>query len=399
MDELFSKVKFNKSLLNKLVRQRTKYIYKNVDHTEFFSGNLTGVHIVRFTNKDFDSIFKELLRIDPLKVDKIIRSSDNFNHEYKVEGDAFNHTVTYMAHRFLTSPDLKEKDRLEGALESIMFFLLRSIAALISSRFIYPADKAVAKRTYELLSNKYLIKQLGSWYGVLQYRADQAVSKDGLHQKTLINFNEDDRVKYILTDLATRMSDLVKNIYSVHMVASDEGVRVKETNMIGLDHDGELMFKESTGGEGVYLQNVQKSITDDQLLRPRLVPIIMDIIPTTTETNLKELIGYIGQSYYSDQNQLLKEFVEGSINYCVEYTKNHRLLSKYRKDLGKHLLKLKGALSSSRSSDPKLLELRDTGSDVIGLLPSHYTDQQVAATRTAAILYLYLLAYSGVHFT
>lgn len=399
MDELFKKVKFDKKLLDKLIKYRTEYIFKNDQHTEFFSGNLTGVHIIRFTYKEFDHIFKDVLNIDPLKVDKIIRLSKNFNQEYKIEGDAFNHTVTYMAHRFLTSTDIKkEEDRILGAQESIMFFLLRSISALISHRFKYPADIHVAKRTYEALSNKFLIKQLGSWYNVLDYRAKAAIEKEGIHYKTLIDFEDDAKVRYILTDLQTRMSDLIKNIYAVHMEASHDGNRVKETTMVGTDPEGGLVFKDHVGGPNIYTNKINNLLTDNRIYRPTLSDIVTDIMPTVNNGQIKDMTEWMGNNYISEHNTLIKDFVEQSMLFCITYISNNKLLPRYSKDIGTLLNKLKGAISSSRSTDVNLFRLRDLGSDIISLMNSRYNDQQTAATRTGVILYFFLLSYQMVHY-
>jgi hypothetical protein len=57
-----------KELANRLLDFQIRFVTKNQDHMEFFGGNLTGVHIVRFTPADMDKFFLDVLDIEEEEV-------------------------------------------------------------------------------------------------------------------------------------------------------------------------------------------------------------------------------------------------------------------------------------------------------------------------------------------
>ena len=56
--------------------EHKRFVTKNQDHMEFFGGNLTGVHIVRFTPADMDRFFLDVLDIEE---EEVKDSYDAFN--------------------------------------------------------------------------------------------------------------------------------------------------------------------------------------------------------------------------------------------------------------------------------------------------------------------------------
>lgn len=394
MDEIFSKVKFDKQLLKKLIEFKINYIYKNDEHTDFFSHGVTGVNNkIYFTNNDFHK-FYTILNIDPGRVGKAIRQSKTFNHEWKLEGDEYNQITIYVAHRFLISSELSKAEQITGATEGILLFLLRSISAIITDRFIYPADPGVANLTFEKLSNKFLIKQLGSWYEVLKYRASEVVKQEGLHYQTLIDYDDDIKVRYILTDTQTHVSSLVKNIYAEHMLNSKAGERIKVRTMTNLDMEGVDSFNDQVGGIEESIRYVISNIPDKNgFINQSLIVVVTNILPTANEKLIKEVLTFISDNFYdTTQNETIKLFVQSSIRYSLNYINDNGLIKEYGKNLAGLLKKVKGAINSSRSSDPELLTLRDLGEMVVRSSLKRVNDQVVNNTRTAVILYLSMKA-------
>jgi hypothetical protein len=63
------------------------------------------------------------------------------------------------------------------------------------------------------------------------------------------------------------------------------------------------------------------------------------------------------------------------------------------------LVRLRGAYTSSRSSDPYLLEMRSLTEEVIRPAVKTKTQAVVASVRTAVLLYIVLRAYTKRHYT
>jgi hypothetical protein len=63
------------------------------------------------------------------------------------------------------------------------------------------------------------------------------------------------------------------------------------------------------------------------------------------------------------------------------------------------LIRLKGAYTSSRSTDPDLLELRDLVEKVIRPAVNSRTEAVVASVRTGVLLYLVSRAYTMQYYS
>jgi hypothetical protein len=68
-------------------------------------------------------------------------------------------------------------------------------------------------------------------------------------------------------------------------------------------------------------------------------------------------------------------------------------------DLSAMLIRLKGAYTSSRSTDPDLLELRDLVEEVIRPSVDSRTPAVVASVRTGVLLYLVSRAYTMSYYS
>ena len=100
-----------KELANRLLDFQIRFVTKNQDHMEFFGGNLTGVHIVRFTPADMDRFFLDVLDIEEEEVKDGLFALPGVNKKHKVASDPFNNVCMYLIHIFLNLELKKIFDR------------------------------------------------------------------------------------------------------------------------------------------------------------------------------------------------------------------------------------------------------------------------------------------------
>ena len=394
-DSLFKDVVFDRKLLGQLIQFRIRYLHKTDGHTDFFSHGYTGVqNQLYFTYHEFAD-FYQLLKINPDDVNKAIRQSPTFNPDWKIEGDPYNQVCVYLSHRFLTSPLLNQKEKTDGAFEGIMLFLIRSISAIITDRFIYPADPEIAAQTYENLSGKFLIKQLGNWYEVLKYRSTEVINPNGLHYKTLMNYDSEVGIRYILTDTQTHVSSLVKNIYAEHVNTAKAGERVKKVSFTGADMEGVDSFKDSRQfilDRINYINGIIPS--KDSLVTPNLLTLSLNILPTAQASLIEKTLSYIASHCFdSKKGPEVQEYVKLSVRYTLNYMIDNNLNKVFLHDPGGLMKRIKGALNSSRSSDTELINLREVGETTVRNALGRPNPQVIKNTRTAVTLYLFLKAY------
>lgn len=399
LDDLFKNVKFDKALLTKVNNYKVGILNKNQDHIEFFSGNLTGVQILRFTSQQDYLGFFNIFNVTPDDVIKAIEASSFFNLSYEVEGDPFNHLCLYVSHRFLTSPLLDKKDREIGGIEGGLIFLIRVIIILINARFTYQANIDVARQVYEALSHKFLIKQYKDWNSVLYYQSEKSVGVHGLHRNRILSFDKPEDVRYILSNMQTSMSSLIKGIYSVLIEMNNNKDKINKSSMTGNNMSGEMEFKEFTGNEEAMINSVTQALGDVRtIINEDLLILTKDVLKTCDTSKLKDWIKLIAVDQFKNPEvrKLSSDFAKHSILYCANYATREKLHSTLKHDYGAYLHRIRTGILSAKSQDSSLLSMRDIGFELISHYYPHMSLQNKSSLRTGLCFYLYLYSLTKV---
>lgn len=401
--ELFDervKVKFDRKLMKKIYKFQLEFISKNEDHMAFFGGNLTGVHVLRFTDKDFNYFYQDIIKIDPNDVKENLKYVKELNLDWKIVTDVFNLTTMYMVHRFYTSPLLSKRDREKAAADTCMLFNYRTICGIITDRFRYPADHRIASKTYENLSNRFLIKQLGNWQEVLEYRSKDNVSKTSTHLKTIEKFNDLYGVRYLITDNFGRISDMIKNIYREFINVHQQGDRIGSENMTEFGEGGVEEFKDKVTGFQVYNDYIFSILSDrNSFIKPELLNIVSKTIPTASARQTEKVLVYLSENYYEVKNiKLFEDFINKCLEHSFNYLEVNGMLLKSNYDLSNILVKLKGMYMSSRSTEVILSDIRDLGETIVKDATNKTNSQLISSVRSAIILYIFLRSFTKDHY-
>ena len=399
-DTELSHVVFNQHLATELYKFQVGFVNKNEEHMAFFGGNLLGVQVVRFTERDFNFFFDEILDIDPIAIRALLVDVEAIEMDRKVTSDIFNLTCMYLIHRFLTTPMLDERKRERAAMDVALIFNYRCITSLIFGRFIYPADPRSAQAVYANLSYKHLIKKLGSWNALMAYRANDLISKEGLHRNSLIAYIDDPKILYAISDSHGRISDIVKNIYRELMKVTNEGDKVYTTSSTMLDVDGVEIIKDRTHGMESYTNYLISVIPDrNSFIKTELTGIVVKLMATMQPKAFNKVLEWISENYSKPEHPELEEMIRLTMIHSFNYLIEHGHVLKNTKDLAGLLSKLRGVYVSSRSNDPDLIKLREVGARIIGTSIGKTNEQSVAAIRTGLFLYLCLRAYTKHHYS
>lgn len=396
-DRHFEGVKFDGKLAAAVYKFQIGYINANRDHLQFFGGNLLGVQVIRFKDSDVLRFIEQIFNVDYVTLVQDIRQVTTIDHEFKVSGDIFNLTTMYIIHRFLTNGTLPKTVRETAAYNVSLIFFYRCIAALMSYYFRYPADEKIAQKAYANLSNKFLIKKLGSWVKVMEYRAKDMIDEEGLHRKTLEMFNDDSKVVYVLSDSQGRIRDLVKNYYGEFIKVHENGEGIGVSSSLIIDVDGEENFKEKTKSVDAYVTYARQLITDRRgFIRDDLINVVSKINTNSSFRMIKHTIGWMFEAYSKPkEHKLIDEFM-GLVIVQAMYMIENNIDRTRRKDYAYVLSQLKNLFLSTRSLDPELERLRDMGEDIVlQANGKNLSDGLKYATRTSIILYIALRVLSG----
>lgn len=396
-DEHFTQVKFDSRLAKALYQYQLNYINSNHEHLQFFGSNLLGAHVVRFKDSDVNRLFNEVLDVDLIDLTADIRKLDTINHTWKVTGDITNLTLMYVIHRFLNAELLSQEARTRAAYDTALIFFYRCVAALISYFFKYPSDPKVAQMAYANLSNKFLIKKLGSWHKVMEYRAEDLTDVKGIHYRNLARFLEDELVIYAISDGQGRIRDLIKNYYAVFEAARVEGASIGSTSSTYLDADGEETIKEKTKSTEAYVTYMRNIVTDRHtFVKDNLISIVMNINANSSFRIVKGTLNWMSEHTGNPKlSKMIDEFVSLVVVQSMFMIQNN-MQSKHLRDYPYILITLKNLYLSTRTTDPEIDRIRELGLKIVHEANGkHISDALAFATRTSLLLYISLRSLVG----
>lgn len=375
-----------------------KFVHKNQDHIEFFGSNLTGVHVVRFTDADRDEWFDEILEVnDSILTDQLLKLPD-INEDFFVSSDTMNLSCVWLVHAIYTSPKLSDQQKHDAMVDAMLVLQYKFITSRLYRHFRFPADRAIAEATYAQLSYKFAIKAYGSWAAVLQARSEDIIGKESIHRNTIVKMDNDVQVVRMLNDIQGRIRDMLKNIYDVHLRVAHEGSRISSTSAT-IEHDGAEILKDQTKSVTAYSRYLNTIVADKaSFIREELVTIIEKLMHTMPPRLFKETLEWMSTNYRLSGAKEIEEILNETIIHSFEYMSHNRNLVKSTHDLSGLLSKLRGVLMSSRSTDPDLLALREKIETVVRKATGNKVTSIVASVRTGIYLYLILRALTKNHY-
>lgn len=394
-EELFAGVVFDEKLAKGLYNFRVGYITQNREHMEFFGGNLLGVNVVRFKDSDVNR-FCEMLDLEYVDVHENVRKITTIDHSFKVASDPMNLVFMFMIYKFINSRKCNDAVKHKATKDIALIFFYRCAAALISANFKYPADPKVAQMAYANLSQKYLIKKLGSWNKVMDYRADALLAKDSPHVKTLKFFNNDIEIQYSISDSQGRIREMFKGYYSEFMLVHEAGGSVAVQKSITVDAEGEESIREKTTGPENFVFYIRNIITDPPtFIREDLLSVVSKNNANTSTRAIRHTLDWLCTAYVEPKySKLSDDFLTRVIVQAVYFMDNNIEPNK-RRDLNYVLTQLKNLFLSTRSIDPDLVHIREVGEEIIDLANGKLSTSLMMATRTAVIMYVCLRALVG----
>lgn len=416
-DKIFEKLKIDKHFCTAVHRFQIGFINKNEEHMHFFGGNLTGIHTVRFSEKDFSEFYDDICNIDSdlihhevkkislgkderSRVSKTISEQKPITKDFNVSSDIFNLTCLYLIHRVLIDSKLSEHDRHICSTDLALILNYRFLTSLLNQYFRYTADIKAAQAAYAALSNRFLIKRLGSWKEVLVYRTKDLVDKNGIHFDNIYKYNDDKSIIDILNDHQGRVRDIIKNVYQEHLNVINNNTLIYTASSVGNDLEGTEIIKDKTRGLENYIKYLEDIIFDyDAFSKKELIGLVMEVSYTTNTNNLVNCLEYISKAYLTKENKLIVELLNLCVNVSFNYLNEHEFNITDRINIPTFLSKLKGCYTTAKTKDVNLERLREIGTEIVHKANGVINTQATISTRTSLFLYISLRTYTKSHYT
>jgi len=398
-DEECKHVKIDRQLLKRINEFRVGFENKNEEHMTFFGGNLTGVQKVRFSSQDKDKWFSDTIQIDDITLEERVLQLPDILPERHTSSDILNISVVWIIHSIMNSPHLTETQKKNGMMDTALILQYKFLTSRLYHSFPYGANPEVAAAAYARLSNKFILKQYGSWAAALRARCESLLAEDSIHYVVFEKMEKDERIVYLLNDSQGRIRDMVKNIASVFYDTNKQGLRISKTSSI-VEFEGEELLKDKTKNLTAYTRYLHSIVSDkNSFIKDEIVDIVVKIQHTMPPKLMIKTLTWASANYRHSNATEIEELIDLCMTHSFGYIENHSNLTKETNDLANLISNLRGVYMSSRSTDSELLAVRDKAQKVVIKATNSKNDSVIASVRTGLLLYLVARAFAMHHYS
>lgn len=390
-----SDLELDPKLVKRLSHFKHAFINKNDDHINFFGGNLLGVEIVRYLQTDRDQWFSEVLDIDDVTLTERLYSLDVINEEFKRTSDVVNLTSVWLLHALYNSKKLSTSEKEKAMIDVAYMLQVKFITSIFAHYFKFPADKEIAQAVYESLSYKYALKRAGSWNALFIERSKDIIAHNSIHFKTIKDFNDDEAILYMITDIQGRIREVVKKMYAVLIQMRDDKNRIVSTTSVALTTDGEAILKDRQRSFSTYKRYIHEILPDRAtFIRDEVVSVITDAMHTMSPKLFLDVLEHCSANYGKEAHKEIGELCDETLLHAFDWLSANKALLRNQADLGKLLTRLRSLYMASRMVDPTLLKMRDLADSIVAKSSTSKNKAMQASLRTGLQLYIVLRTFT-----
>lgn len=395
-NEVGASVKFDRNLAKRIRKYVNSFVTKTADSINFFGDALIGVYPVKYTTEDRNMWFDEILDIDEFTLRSEVYSLPTIDPiQRKVASDLVNNSFIWCLHRFNSSTELSDTDKERVMVDILAMMHYKFLSSLMSHYFKYPADKSVALATYATLSKKFLLKVHGSWSALVKFRAEDIISKDGIHANTIINYDDDEKIGYMIGDIQSRIREVVKAIMDVFYQVRESDGRISASSSL-IDIEGESVVKDKRNDYIRFRKYINSVVSDERgFIKEELVGLIGKTIHTLPTKHLEEVLEYCSNNYKARGETYIEDLLDKTVIHAFEYLQRNKIKLN---DLSSVLVNLRAIYMSSRSNEPSLVEIRTLADKLVDVSVSSRNAPVKASVRTGLLLYVVLRTLAMKHY-
>jgi len=395
-NDIFQDVKIDTRLYRKVEAFITTWRFKKCgekDHSAFLGSNLIGVDTIVFSDGDCEKFYKEVLYISGEKIAAAFKNVDGINTDFNVASNPFFLTLICLLKMTYDSKLSKsEKKKLEIDLGVLMGY--KMFSSMYNHFFRYKASDAVARATYERLSNRYLLKKYGNWQSVFEHRADDTTREGFFGDK--INEFDTEEMGMIVAAVHTRYKDMLKNIYREYLDAIEKNEKIANSSKLSEGgEDGEVsVYGEtiSTHSSSIaYVKSIMGSERD--LVNTSYIYLVSRLVSRCDQRQLEKVLMGISAHEYSSNPE--DDYVERVLVASYAYLNTKGISANYSKNIQKCLLYLTNYWRAGKIKDPIAVEARK----MCNVVSEHFMESNnktlVPSIAIGLMLYIFCIAVAN----
>lgn len=400
LDAYFGDVKFDTALFKRLMFNNIEYITRNQEHTQLFSGRNIGCYFIKYTQYDKNIFYNNLFQIEYDDVLDVIDTITSIPKNFKIARDDVNLMCFYIAHRFLSNPELTEKQQLEYARESLSYFSYRTLVLITSTYFIYPISEDKATTMTERLSNKYIIKKLKNWNEYCQYRSDEYL--DSKFLSLLRKMDDDVELPNAITDLFGRTKDTIKNIYAEFMEMLDGDEIIKSKHATVKDGEGNEQLADRVDSVQRYIGQVDVMLSDKSaMIKKDHINVVVDILSNLSYRDMHECLDHLFEFAFSDRKSYdrVQSHMKDILVNAVEYLQRNEVYLHSKTSVLDIMNAIVGNVLYARGTEVSVHKVKTEGEQLIKSVYKFHkdslSDRTLKSVRNGLYLYVVLMAFSS----
>ena len=388
----------NRARVQSIKDYRLAFFNRNQDHFNFFTGNLLGVHPIRFRDQDRALWFEEILEVDEIDIKQALREVEHLDPSWHRANDVFNLSCVWLMHLCFTSTQLSQKQKDEGLLNVVLALQYKFLSSVMAHYLPYTADEATALATYEAMSRKFEIKSYGSWQALLEARARTILHPTSIHYNAYTHMDSDAAVVYLINDVQQRLREIVKKYMALFIRVKEENLRIARSRD-QLEIDGELQLLDQTRAHSDYTRYLKDIINDrDTFIREELLAVVLKAVSSAQRDHLLRVLHYSSDNFGPGGDSMIERLIDELLFHAYAYITENQGIMASPSDLAGLLERLKYLYSASRMSDPSLLKARELSTKLVQKVIRTRNTATVSSTRNAYQLYLVLRAFSRKYY-
>lgn len=373
------------------------------------NSQMFGVNKFIFTARDFQ-LFFDIIGYSKADITPVISKIPSINSDFKVISDEFNIMVVYLAHALLIS-HIQTNLKHDAVISILNYMQYRFMASAVNHYFPHGANYEIMQAVIESLNMKFSVRQSGSWKSVMTERSESITFDTRAHQDTLLQFNKDKDILYLITDTSTRIRSQLKIITS-------EYYSTRETNTFMTSHssttklEGEKILKEKDGAYATMSSSVtdkvliKSSFIDERYIRmvqnsiPRLnLGIIRRMLATISDEarNQKESDNLYKTSLKHDGNEIyvgVGSLIDHII-HVIYSTAIHNSRININSKIAVYT-NTKNVFSAARSSNQELINVRASLDDLIRRTRISTRESTISGLIVSFSLYITLMSFNAL---
>lgn len=374
-----------------------EFKYRNDDHINFFGSNLTGVYPVRFKSVDKQNWIDGILDIDEHTVRREIIQSPAIKETWIRGTDVMNLSCFYLVHRIGNNKNLPKDKQYEAAKNVLLALHFKLIGSLMAHYFKFNVDERIAQLTYAQLTKKFSIKQLGTWYRVLEARCDDILSPNSIHARTLERFNDDAAIQNMITDVQGRLKAMIKNIWAVmEQVRNSDQKMMSTTGHIELE--GKMVMRDLVRKDTQFIRYLHEISPDEnRFIKRELVDVIDNTMQTMPADFLIDSLNHICRKMKKG-DAIVTKLLDEVILHAIEVFNKDRFAKQNLNDMANILCRFRALYMASRAKEANMLEMRSVSEKLVAESIKSRNPTVIASVRTGVLLYILLRALTMDHY-